>query len=108
MPTTPPLIEFIRSWSRVANLRPLKEEEWFVEGHGIVGGRKDEHGIWIPSHAPNGKTYWWDPPQVIANIALEEAMKATHKRTDAYHLFSVPHLFTPSWTQMFTSLQALL
>ena len=97
----PPLREFVRSWSGAGDLRPLREEEWFVEGHGIVRGRKDEHGIWIPSHASNGKVYWWDPPPVIANIALEEAMKAKHKRTDTYHIFTIPRLFTPAWTRLF-------
>ena len=97
----PALVEYIRSWTGIADLIPLCKEEWYVEGHGIVGGKWDEHGIWIPSHAPNGRTYWWDPPPVIADIVLEEALKAKHKRTDAYHIFSIPRLFTPSWTRLF-------
>ena len=97
----PPLLEFVRAWTGVADLTPLKEEEWYVEGHGIVGGKKDLHGIWLPTHAPNGRIYWWDPPPVLAEVALEEALKARHKRTDTCHIFSIPRLFTPSWTRLF-------
>ena len=97
----PQLVEYFRSWLGVTDLTPLKEEEWYVEGHGIVGGKKDLHGIWIPTHAANGKFYWWDPPPVLADVALEEALKARHKRTDAYHIFSIPRLFSPAWTRLF-------
>ena len=100
----PSLIEFFRTWMEFPQLRPLKVEEWFVEGHGIVGGRKDGHGIWIPSHTPNGQVYWWDPLPVNADVALEEALKAKHKRTDAYHIFSIPRLFSPTWTRLFHKL----
>lgn len=41
-----------------------------------------------------------DPPPVIADIALEEAMKAIHKRTDAYHIFLIPRLYSPLWLRM--------
>ena len=97
----PALAEFMRSRTESADLRPLREEEWYMEGHGIVGGQKDNHGIWIPTHAPNGRVYWWDPPPVLADVALEEAMKARHKRSNAYHIFSIPRLYTPAWTRLF-------
>ena len=97
----PPLAKFIRSWAGVPDLTPLSEEEWYVEGHGIVGGKQDSHGIWIPIHASNGRVYWWDSPPVLADVALEEALKARHKRTDTYHIFSIPRLFTPHWTWLF-------
>lgn len=97
----PPLVEFIRAWTGDSDLKPLREEEWFVEGHGIIGGKRDSHDIWIPTHAPNGRLYWWDPPPVLAEVALEEALKARHKRSDTYHIFSIPRLFTPSWTRLF-------
>jgi hypothetical protein len=75
----PDLIQFLRSWSGLSDISPLTPEEWVVEGHGVVGGTRDDHGIWIPNHAANGRVYWWDPPPVIANVALEEALKAKHK-----------------------------
>ena len=95
---------YINSWAGKGNLSPLLAEEWFVEGHGIIGGRKDENGIWIPNHAKNGQTYLWMPPPVIADVALEECMKAVHKRTDAVHIFAIPRLFTPRWTRAFHKL----
>ncbi len=33
----------------------LKVEEWFKEGHDIIGGYRDLHGVWIPKHANNGR-----------------------------------------------------
>ena len=75
-----------------------------MEGHGIVGGQRDPHGIWIPDHATNGQVYWWDPPPVIAQQALEEALKARHKRTDACHIFTIPRLCSPGWLRLFHKL----
>jgi hypothetical protein len=60
---SPSLLEYIRDWTGRPNLQPLKPEDWFMKGHGIVGGNKDKNGIWIPKHAPNGNTYLWSPPQ---------------------------------------------
>ena len=99
---SPGVIEFVKSWVEpvAGDLRILSPEEWFVEGHGIVGGRKDARGMWIPSHAKNGKAYLWSPAPVIADVALEECLKAVHKRTDAFHIFLIPRLFTPRWMRL--------
>ena len=91
----PRVLDYINSWAEKRKLIPLAPEQWFSEGHGIIGGDKDINGVWIPKHAKNGKTYLWMPPPVIADVALEECMKAVHKRTDAVHIFAVPRLFTP-------------
>jgi hypothetical protein len=48
----------------------------------FIGGEKDAHGIWIPNHAINGRAYLWSPAPVIAEVALEESLKAIHKQTD--------------------------
>jgi hypothetical protein len=82
----------------------LKEEEWFVEGHGIIGGRKDAHWIWIPMHAKNGRAHIWSPPPIIADVALEECMQAVHKWTDTFHMFLIPRLYPPLWSRMFHKL----
>jgi hypothetical protein len=100
----PALVDYVRYWSGVQGLAPLTEEEWFNVGHGISGGMLDPRGIWIPSHAPNGRVYWWDPPPMIADVALEEALKARHKRTDATHIFTIPRLCSPTWTRLFYKL----
>ena len=93
----PAVVEFVRSWVEpaVGPLKALSPAEWFIEGHGIVGGERDARGIWIPSHAETGRAYLWCPPPVLADIALEECLKAVHKRTDAYHIFLIPRNFTP-------------
>ena len=100
----PPLLEFIRSWTEEADLTPLTPEEWFVEAHGIVGGAKDDHGIWIPKHTLNGRKYLWAPPPVLADVCLEECLQAVHKRRDAFHIFVIPRLFTPAWSRLFHKL----
>jgi hypothetical protein len=97
----PGISNFIQKITGVSTLKPLSVEEWFVEGHGIVGGYRDQHQMWIPSHAPNNQIYWWDPPPVVADVALEEALKAKHKRSDAVHILTIPRLCSPTWTRLF-------
>ena len=41
---------------------------------------------------------------MIADVALEECLKATHKRQDACHIFIVPRLLTPTWRRLFRKL----
>jgi len=41
---------------------------------------------------------------VIADVALEECLKAVHKRTDAFHIFLIPRLYSPLWLQLFYKL----
>jgi hypothetical protein len=48
----PPVLDWVRSWTGLETLEPLTPEEWFVEGHGIVGGKKDRRGVWMPDHCP--------------------------------------------------------
>ncbi len=99
----PKVLDYVQSWLApvVGEGKLLKEEEWFVEGHGIEGGSKDAHRIWIPRHAKNGRVYIWSPPPVIADVALEECMKAIQKRTVAFHVFFIPRLYSPLWTRAF-------
>jgi hypothetical protein len=103
----PPIIKFVESWLTpvVGAATWLQPEEWFIEGHGITGGQRDLHRIWIPTHTRNGKAYVLMPPPIIAYVALEECLKAVHKRTDAYHVFLIPRLYPPPlWMQMFYKL----
>jgi len=98
----PGVLEFVRSWVApiLGDSTVLLPEEWFREGHGIVGGTKDSTGLWIPQHASDGKVYIWSPPPIIADVALEECTKAIHKRTDAYHIFLIPRLYSPLWMRL--------
>lgn len=65
----PKLLGYFRSW-RQPDTIPSTPEQWFREGHGIVGGTRDKHGIWIPSHATNGQMYLWTPPPIVADVAM--------------------------------------
>jgi hypothetical protein len=95
------LLGWVRSWCGVRDINPLTPEEWFLEGHGISGGQKDKHGIWIPEHEPAGQIYLWAPPPAVADAMLEELLKARHKRTDTCHLIVIPCLMSPRWRRLF-------
>ena len=97
----PPLVEWVRSWSGRPLLRPLSPEGWFEEGHGIVGGSLDSNGVWMPSYGKGGQMFLWAPPPAIADAALEELLKARHKRTDMFHVVLIPRLMTPRWRRLF-------
>ena len=73
---SPGLISLIRDWTGLPKLDPLTTEQWFWEAHGIVGGYKDARQVWILTHAKGSQTYLWSPPPVLADVALEEALKA--------------------------------
>jgi hypothetical protein len=102
----PEVLVYVKSWVDLVlgTSRVLTVEEWFREGHGITGGKIGSKGIWIPLHAADGKVYIWSPPPIIADIALEECAKAIHKRTNAYHIFLIPRLYSPLWLRMFYKL----
>jgi len=97
----PPLLEWVRGWTGVPSLKPLSPEGWFVDGHGIVGGSLDHNGVWIPTYGKGGKVFLWTPPPAVADVALEEVLKARHKRTDTFHVLLVPRLMTPRWRRLF-------
>lgn len=92
-------LDYFRSWMQ-PDIIPLTPEQWFREGHGIVGGTRDKHGLWIPSHAANGQMYLWTPPPIVADVAVEEALRAVHKRTDVTHVFAIPRLCSPLWSRL--------
>jgi hypothetical protein len=95
------LLGWVRSWCGVRDVSPLTPEEWFLEGHGINGGRKDKHGVWIPEHEPAGQTHLWAPPPAVADAILEEILKARHKQTDTCHVIVIPRLMAPRWRRLF-------
>jgi len=65
----PGVLEFVKSWVApiLGESTVLVPEEWFGEGHGIVGGKKDSTGLWIPQHASIGNIYIWTPPSIITD-----------------------------------------
>ena len=43
----------------------------------------------------------WAPQPAVADAALEELLKARHKRTDTFHIVLIPRLMTPRWRRLF-------
>jgi len=97
----PPVLEWIRSWTGQVKLAPLTPDGWFEEGHGIVGGTFDSQKVWIPRHEDKNALHLWAPPPAVADAALEELLKARHKRTDTFHVVVVPRLMAPRWRRLF-------
>ena len=73
----------------------LDSSGWFERGHDIIGGCKNDDGIWTPKYKSG--TYVWTPPPAAALVAVEQLRRARHKREDSTHIFLVPRLMTPEW-----------
>ena len=73
----------------------LECEDWFSRAHDIIGGEKNEDGIWIPTYQAG--TYIWTPPPAGAHIAVEQLRKARLKRENSTHVFLVPRLMSMEW-----------
>jgi hypothetical protein len=97
----PPLLDWVHLWTNLPGLVPLLPEGWFEEGHGIMDGVPDQNNVWIPTHEAAGKLHLWAPPPAVADAALEELLKARHKRTDTFHVLVIPCLMTPRWRRLF-------
>ena len=95
------LLRWLRSWTSRPLLEPLTPEGWFEEGHGITGGVVDRHNVWMPTHCKKDLMFLWAPPPAVADAALEELLKARHKRTDLFHVVVIPRLMTPRWRRLF-------
>jgi hypothetical protein len=65
----PGVLDFVKSWVSpiLGEGKVLEPKEWFQEGHGIIGGKKDSSRLWIARHAENRKVYIWPPPPVCDN-----------------------------------------
>jgi hypothetical protein len=97
----PPLLSWVRSWTDLPKLEPLTPEGWFEEGHGIRGGQLDRHKVWMPIHEPKNKLHLWAPQPFVADAALEELLKARHRRTNTFHVVLIPRLMLPRWRCLF-------
>ena len=97
----PCLLDWIRAWTGRPKLMPLSPEGWFEEGHGIVGGSLDHNKVWMPTYGKGGGLFLWSPPPAIADVALEEMLKARHKRSDTFHVVVVPRIMSPRWRRLF-------
>ena len=98
---SPKLLDWIQSWCLDSNIKPLEPEDWFERGHGIVGGKKDRRGVWIPDHEPSGQTHMWAPPPAAVDAALEQLAMSRHKCMDTCHIVVIPRLFVPRRRRFF-------
>ena len=67
----------------------------------MTGGALDRNKVWIPTHGPANKLFLWAPQPAVADAALEELLKARHKRSDTFHVVVLPRLMTPRWRRLF-------
>ena len=103
---SPQLKTWLFSWLP-SDARILSPSDWFVRGHDIIGGEKNEDGIWTPTIKLG--TYIWDLPPAAAEVALEELRKARIKRQDSLHVVLIPRLLTPMWQkQLFKAADIVL
>ncbi len=89
------LLRWVRAWTSQPLLEPLTLEGWFEEGHGITGGVLNRLKVWMPTHYKKDRMFLWAPPPAVAHAALEELLKACHKRADLFHVVVIPRLMTP-------------
>lgn len=94
------LLSWIKSWTMVPELKPLKEEDWFWRGQGLGNETwKNIDGLEFPI-ASNETTFLWAPPPCIADVALEALRKSVHKRPHHCHIFVCPKLMTYKWRKI--------
>ncbi len=78
----------------------LDYDDWYERGHDILGGEKNQDGIWLPNLVSGN--FVWSPPPALALACLEEIRKARHKRQTSTHIFICPRIMTPSWKRHLT------
>lgn len=73
----------------------LSTADWFERGHDIVGGERNDDGVYVPNYSSG--TLIWTPSPAGAWTAVEQLRRARVKREFSTHIFVVPHLMTPEW-----------
>ena len=64
-------------------------------------GAFDKNNVWVPIHKAKNKLHLWAPPPLVGDAALEELLKACHKRTDTFHVVLIPRLLALRWRLLF-------
>ena len=91
------LLGWIRGWCEDSSTKliVLREEDWFIRAHDIVGYGVGESHIKEPIYQTG--CYLWAPAPALAELACEELRKSRNKRQDSSHIFVCPRLMTPAW-----------
>ena len=92
------LLKWLKSWSPNKTLRLLRPEDWYDVGHGIIGGRKINEGIWTPEYDTTCKL--WCPAPAAGFHAMEELSRARHVEPYTPHLFVCARLMTFGWRKL--------
>ena len=87
---SPEVLRWIRSWCNTKGAVPLSCEGWYEEGQDIVGGKRNNEGMWITSYYTDVRV--WAPPPAVAYVTVEELRRARHKRQTSTHIFVCPRL----------------
>lgn len=77
----------------------LSPEGWFEEGQDLIGGKKNQDGVWMPTYSKG--CYIWDVAPTSARVALEQLRKARLRRQESIHVFVCPRLMQYSWKRQF-------
>jgi hypothetical protein len=93
------IVSWCISWMPAkASLIPLTPMDWFIKGHGIIGGHNNLDGVWLPTLLdPRHNILLWCPPPAAADVAVEQLSVSRHKRPYLTHLFICPRLMTNLW-----------
>ena len=97
------IVPWIKSWAdsnQDSEWEILSAMDWFERGHDVIGGQKNEEGIWIPEHRKGN--FIWAPPPAAAETALEQLRQARHKRQCSTHVFVCTRLMEPYWSRHLT------
>lgn len=89
------VLDWVWGWCGALNVQALTPEEWFTRGQGLAGGDFDPMGVWVPNHEIG--THLWCPPPAVAEAAVDELLRAKHKRPESMHVFVCPCLLTCRW-----------
>ena len=68
----------------------LTSNDWFVQGHDIIGGNVDSKGFWRP--VIQSGVYVWNHPPAVADFFLEELRKASIKQKTYMHVVVIAKL----------------
>lgn len=92
------LLGWLESWAPDKILRLLRPVDWYDVGHGVMGGSKNNEGIWIPKYDTTCKL--WCPAPASAFYIMEELSRARHVHPHTSHLFACARLITFGWRKL--------
>ena len=94
---SPLLLNWIREWTNMSTLIPLKAEEWHWKGQCLLSTPwTNIDGMELPQESDQD-TFLWVPPPCLADVALEYLRKSILKHPGLFHIFICPKVMTYAW-----------